>query len=137
MDPFLVQRVWAGDLLGPESPTGAITQPAATAADDPFPSFTESEVAAAAAGYFPLSPPHPHRGLPFPSALLPGGIGAGADEDVRFELFMTGVASLVVVGMWIGGLVLWYFYCIRRPPRLFCGASCATCRGMWAFLFLC
>lgn len=131
MDPFLVQRVWAGA----ESAAAAITQPAA--ADDPFSPFSDSKVAAAAAGYFPLPPPHHHhhhhRGLPFPFALLPGG-GGMAEEDVRFELLMTGVASLVVVGMWVGGLVLWYFYCIRRPPRLFCGAcfSCPWgCWGLW------
>lgn len=131
MDPFLVQRVWAGSLESPAA-AAAITQPAAAATDDPFSPFTDSEVAAAAAGYFPLPPAHAqhhhHRGglAPFPSSFLPGGGGMAAEEDVRFELLMTGVASLVVVGMWVGGLVLWYIYCIRRPPRLFCGA-CVVC----------
>jgi len=123
MDPFLLQRA-LGQLLdaaplcwqpSPSAASASHTAAAAAAAaaaaqaspweDDTIPSL--------AAGYFPLAPSH-HGGL-----LLP--FTQHDEADARFELLMTGIASLVIVAMWVGGLALWYAYCIRRPPRLFCG----------------
>lgn len=107
MDPLVLQRLW-----GDHEAAAAATTIASMPLPPPLPTMEPAAFieAASAAGYFPLPPPHQNH---HPHAHL--------YEDVGFELFMTGVASLVVIGMWVGGLVLWYVYCIRRPPRLFLG----------------
>ncbi len=34
---------------------------------------------------------------------------------------MTLVTCILIVVVWVGGVALWYLYCIRRPPRLYLG----------------
>lgn len=112
MDPILLQRVWAA---AAETWQHA-QQHQQPAAADPTTPLVSSEVASVvAAGYFPVPPPAVSHIHPF------GGAGAG-QEDVKFELLMTAAASLVIVGVWVVGLLLWYKHCVERPPRLFCGA---------------
>lgn len=124
MDPTLLQRAWGAwqqqqqEQQQPSAAAAAIATAATAIAG--LASGGEAGEAAAAAGYFyPLAPPVPHHLHPFGSH---AGGGVGGEDDVRFELLMTGVASLVIVGVWVVGLLLWYKQCVERPPRLFCGA---------------
>lgn len=113
----MLQRAWAtwqhSQQQPPASADSILTFSSEAAASE--------KAAALAAGYFPVPPP------PRAEHMHPFGGMAGGEEDVGLELLMTALASLVIVGVWVLGILLWYKHCVERPPRLFCGACHCEC----------
>ncbi|EKU22130.1 hypothetical protein NGA_0207100, partial [Nannochloropsis gaditana CCMP526] len=97
MDPYIMNRVWTSPF--PRVPI-AITPSLSELSSAPLSSTPSS----ASSSTYPVTPS---------AALRPFG--------VEYEAYMTLLTCALILIVWVGGVILWYLYCIRRPPRLFRG----------------
>ena len=99
MDPFIAHRVW----------TSTSASEPSTSSAPPLFSFTP-----------PLAPVTPLLASLAPT-LLSDGLPGHRPFGMDFEAYMTLVTCVLILVVWVGGVALWYLYCIRRPPRLYLG----------------
>jgi len=94
MDPFIVHRVWASTTSSPSPPPSSAP---------------------------PLPPLAPLLASLPPSLSVALSAQRHRPFGMDFEAYMTLVTCVLIVVVWVGGVALWYLYCIRRPPRLYLG----------------